>query len=265
MAEAAREVTRPELQEEYFLASQWQLMWRKLRRHRLALVGATVLALLYLVAIFAEFLRAARSLPATQRLHQRSAGVGAGARRGARAPAVRVSAGPDPQRSDPAAGVLGRHHAPAAAGPVRAGRPLQAVGDLPHGRALLRHPRRRGVPAWHRPARARHALPRDPRRPHLAVDRVAGRVHQLRPGVHPRRHLRVLRRHPRPDRAARHRVHHLDPHHSPVDGAVGGAARQLAGPARLLRHHRDPGVAGLGRPGARWCAASCWSCARRTS
>ena len=30
-------------------------MWRKLRRHRLALVGATVLALLYLVAIFAEF------------------------------------------------------------------------------------------------------------------------------------------------------------------------------------------------------------------
>ena len=55
MAETAREVTRPELQEEYFLASQWQLMWRKLRRHRLALVGATVLALLYLVAIFAEF------------------------------------------------------------------------------------------------------------------------------------------------------------------------------------------------------------------
>ena len=55
MAKTAREVTRPELQEEYFLASQWQLMWRKLRRHRLALVGATVLALLYLVAVFAEF------------------------------------------------------------------------------------------------------------------------------------------------------------------------------------------------------------------
>ncbi len=55
MAEAARDTARPELQEEYFLASQWQLMWRKLRRHRLALAGATVLALLYLVAIFAEF------------------------------------------------------------------------------------------------------------------------------------------------------------------------------------------------------------------
>ena len=55
MAEAARGEARQELQEQYFLASQWQLMWRKLRRHRLALAGATVLALLYLVAIFAEF------------------------------------------------------------------------------------------------------------------------------------------------------------------------------------------------------------------
>ena len=55
MAEAVRGEARQELQEQYFLASQWQLMWRKLRRHRLALAGATVLALLYLVAIFAEF------------------------------------------------------------------------------------------------------------------------------------------------------------------------------------------------------------------
>ena len=55
MAEVARDAARPELQEQYFLASQWQLMWRKLRRHRLALAGATVLALLYVVAIFAEF------------------------------------------------------------------------------------------------------------------------------------------------------------------------------------------------------------------
>ena len=55
MAESARGEARQELQEQYFLASQWQVMWRKLRRHRLALAGATVLALLYLVAIFAEF------------------------------------------------------------------------------------------------------------------------------------------------------------------------------------------------------------------
>ena len=55
MVKAARGEARQELQEQYFLASQWQLMWRKLRRHRLALAGATMLALLYLVAIFAEF------------------------------------------------------------------------------------------------------------------------------------------------------------------------------------------------------------------
>ena len=38
--------------ESYYLASQWQLMWRKFRRHRLAVAGGTVLALCYLVALF---------------------------------------------------------------------------------------------------------------------------------------------------------------------------------------------------------------------
>ena len=38
-----------------YTASQWQLMWIKFRKHRLALVGGTVVLLFYLVAIFAEF------------------------------------------------------------------------------------------------------------------------------------------------------------------------------------------------------------------
>ena len=38
------------------IAGQWQLIWRKFRRHRLAMVGAVVTILIYLVAIFAEFL-----------------------------------------------------------------------------------------------------------------------------------------------------------------------------------------------------------------
>ena len=38
--------------ESYYLASQWQLMWRKFRKHRLAVGGGTVLALCYLVALF---------------------------------------------------------------------------------------------------------------------------------------------------------------------------------------------------------------------
>jgi peptide/nickel transport system permease protein len=39
-----------------YIASQWKLMWWKFRRHKLAMIGATVVILLYLSAIFAEFL-----------------------------------------------------------------------------------------------------------------------------------------------------------------------------------------------------------------
>ena len=45
----------PTATERYYLASQWQLAWRKLRRHRLALVGGSVLLLLYVTALFAGF------------------------------------------------------------------------------------------------------------------------------------------------------------------------------------------------------------------
>ena len=38
------------------LASQWRLMWWAFRRHTLAVVGLVVVALLYLTAIFAEFI-----------------------------------------------------------------------------------------------------------------------------------------------------------------------------------------------------------------
>ena len=42
-------------EESYYLASQWQLMWRKFRRHHLALVGGVILGLLYLAALGADF------------------------------------------------------------------------------------------------------------------------------------------------------------------------------------------------------------------
>ena len=43
------------LDESYYLASQWTLMRRHFTRHRLALIGLVILALLYFVALFAEF------------------------------------------------------------------------------------------------------------------------------------------------------------------------------------------------------------------
>lgn len=42
--------------DDYYLASQWQLVWRKFRRHKLAMFGMTVLGLFYLSAIFAPFI-----------------------------------------------------------------------------------------------------------------------------------------------------------------------------------------------------------------
>ncbi len=41
--------------ERYYLASQWQLMWRKFRKHRLAVVSAVLLIALYFVAATYEF------------------------------------------------------------------------------------------------------------------------------------------------------------------------------------------------------------------
>ena len=52
-AGAGRPVARDE---RYYLASQWQLMWRKFRRHRLAIVGGVTVLLFYGAGICAGFL-----------------------------------------------------------------------------------------------------------------------------------------------------------------------------------------------------------------
>jgi peptide/nickel transport system permease protein len=41
-------------QEKYYMASQWRLMWWKLKRHRVAVAAGVFLIALYLIAIFAE-------------------------------------------------------------------------------------------------------------------------------------------------------------------------------------------------------------------
>ncbi|NPV08490.1 MAG: ABC transporter permease [Anaerolineae bacterium] len=50
------DVARTEGEETIFVASQWQLMWWRFRKHRLANIGATVVILFYIGAIFCEFL-----------------------------------------------------------------------------------------------------------------------------------------------------------------------------------------------------------------
>ncbi len=43
------------LEDKYYVASQWQLMWRKFRKHKLAMVAIGLLSLIYLYAVFCEF------------------------------------------------------------------------------------------------------------------------------------------------------------------------------------------------------------------
>ena len=51
-------------EEKLYMASQWRLMWRKFKKHKLAMVGLIVLILFYVVAVFCEFF-------ATQDPHKR--------------------------------------------------------------------------------------------------------------------------------------------------------------------------------------------------
>ena len=49
------EALTPE-QERYYMATQWQLMWWKLRRHRLAVISGAVLAFMYFSVVISEIL-----------------------------------------------------------------------------------------------------------------------------------------------------------------------------------------------------------------
>jgi len=63
--------------ERIFVATQWQLMWWRFRRHKLAMIAAVILIIFYLVVIFADFLayadphmsEAQRSLLPPQPIH----------------------------------------------------------------------------------------------------------------------------------------------------------------------------------------------------
>ena len=52
----ATQPKNPDAEERISVATQWQLMWWRFRKHTLANVGAIIVILFYLVAIFADFL-----------------------------------------------------------------------------------------------------------------------------------------------------------------------------------------------------------------
>ena len=52
----AAEPTLTREQERFYFASQWRLIWWRLRKHRLAMVSFWILAILYAAIPFVEFL-----------------------------------------------------------------------------------------------------------------------------------------------------------------------------------------------------------------
>ncbi|MFN2131092.1 MAG: ABC transporter permease [Anaerolineae bacterium] len=48
-------VARSEEEEKAFVATQWQLMWWKFRKHKMAMIGGALIIIFYLIAVFCEF------------------------------------------------------------------------------------------------------------------------------------------------------------------------------------------------------------------
>ena len=51
-----KKVVEPGAKERYYTATQWQLMWRKFMKHRLAVYSMVFLILMYFAAVVYEFL-----------------------------------------------------------------------------------------------------------------------------------------------------------------------------------------------------------------
>ena len=243
---------REALQEAYYLASQWRLMWRKFSRHRLALVGMIVLSLLYLAAAFGGFVspyhpgafsdhpftppQRVRFVDADGRLHLR--------------PFVYLLDQSLNMRT------LAREYAE--------NRGREALRQVVHPRlpvrvvrcAADRHPpvrrRRAGdaAPVRHRQPGPGPVLPQRLRGRHFPDHRPGGRDAEFRPGLPAGRRLGILRRHLRHHYPAHHRVSALHTADPAVDGPQRRPARPLVADQDLLRHHHRAVHRRLDRPGA---------------
>ena len=241
-------------------------MWRKFRRHHLAIGGGSVLALLFTMSLFAEFFTpysverrfANHHPPSRIRLVADSGRFPVRAVRvrhhfAARSRDVREGVRRGPSRPLPDPLVRGRRALPPAGADPGAGAPVR------------RRRAGRRVPVRHLRHRPRRVLAHPVRGAHVDADRPGRRVPDLRHRRHARRHFGLLRRARRHADPARHRVPDVDSHHPAVARPERGAAAGLVDPADLLRHRGDPVAGGYGAGWHAWCAASCWSCAPSTT
>ena len=241
-----------DIQEREFVASQWQLMWRKLRKHKLALSGGGFSAGVLRRRALLRVLCTLRHRHPPSRLYVRAPAVGALLRRRRPVSPASVRVRPDAgARSGHAAlEVPGRRDGAPLDPLIRTRRRLQAVEPVPLRPALVRGARRCRVPVRHRQAGPGRVLAGGVCVAHIAHHRPGGGDDQLRPRLHPGRHLGLLRRHHRRGDSAHRGVSDLDSDHPAVDGAERGAAAAVAADTGLLRHHDHPLHRRLDRPGA---------------
>ena len=203
--------------EHYYLASGWQLMWRKFRRHRLAIGGGTVLALLFTMSIFAEFFtpysverRFANFHPPSRIRLTADSG---------RFPVRPFVYGITSQR-DPETFAKVYAEDRGVRYPIRlfaAGEPYRLLGLIPARVHLFGVDEPGGVFLFgtdvYRPGRL---LAHPVRGSRVAADRLGRRVSDLRHRRYAGRHIGLLRRPCRHADPARDRVSHVDTHDSAV-------------------------------------------------
>ena len=226
-ARAAR-MSRTRDDESYYLSSQWQLMWRKFKRHRLATAGLAVLAVLYVSAAFAEFFAPydiAKRYPACvfcppQRIHFFADGR----------LHLRPFVYPLAETRDPV--TLRRTYTEDRSRrlPLR----LLVRGDeyelwnlIPGDRHLFGVGEGEVAFLFGTDQLGRDLFSRNLHAARISLTiGLVGVADQLRARLRPGGHLRLLRRRARPGDPARDRVPDLDSDHSAVDGAERRAGRR---------------------------------------
>ena len=229
----------PSEQERYYFASQWQLIWWRLRRHRFAMLSLWFLAALYATIPFVEFLapyelrsrHASHVFAPPQRVHLFHEGRWVGPFVYGQFVTVNMENLKREYRDDHSRIYRLRLFA--------AGEPYQMWGLWRAERHLV------GVEdggtlflLGNGPPRAGHALADHPRGPDLAHRGPSGHRGQLRAGAGVRRAVGLLRRDHRHRDPALHRGDPRVPRAAAVDGALRRAAASLGPDPRLPRASR---------------------------
>ena len=252
-------------QERFYLASQWQLMWWKFKRHRVAVVSGDRPAADLRLDAGQRVPGALQPAHAQHRLHLRAAAARAPVPRRAASSGRSSTARQDARHGDAAARLhaktrrgRSRSASSAAATPTSSGGLIEATFHLvcpaEGGTLFLLGTDRLGRDVLSRIIYgARISLTIGLLG--IAISFVLGIVIGGLAGYYGGWVDMMVQRD--------HRGHPLVSRAAAVDGAVGDPAGDLEPDPDLFRHHGDPRRCSTGPASRAPCARSCWRCARR--